>query len=79
MRLLSFFITLLFALNSFSQAKIDSLLQLCEKAPDSKKAALYLELSLNLRTDSAKSNSYVRQALKLAEKQKQLPEQAKAI
>ena len=79
MRLLSFFITLLFALNSFSQAKIDSLLQLCEKASDSKKAALYLELSLNLRTDSAKSNSYVRQALKLAEKQKQLPEQAKAI
>jgi signal transduction histidine kinase len=79
MRLISFFITLLFALNTFSQAKIDSLLELCEKASDSKKAALYLELSLSLRKDSAKSNLYARQALKLAEKQKQLSEQAKAI
>jgi len=79
MRLLSFFITLLFALNAFPQAKVDSLLQLCEKASDSKKTALYLELSLLLRNDTAKSNSYTRRALKLAEKQKQLPEQAKAI
>ncbi len=79
MRLLSFFIALLFALNSFPQAKVDSLLQLCKKASESKKSALYLELSLALRKDSAKSNSYARQALKLAEKQKQLPEQAKAI
>ena len=62
-----------------SQSKVDSLLQLCNKATEKKKTDLYLELSFETRNDSAISNSYTRQALKLAEKQKQLPEKASAV
>jgi signal transduction histidine kinase len=79
MRSLFLFIGLVFTITTFAQTKVDSLLRLCEKATDEHKTSLYLELSFNLRKDTAKSNSYSRQALKLAEKQKQLPEQAKAI
>jgi len=62
-----------------SQPKVDSLLQLFNKAPENHKTNLLLELSFNTRKDTAKSNLYTRQALKLAERLKQLPEQAKAI
>jgi signal transduction histidine kinase len=72
---ISFLIT---SLSASSQSKVDSLLRLCGKATEKQKAALYLELSRNLQKDTAKSNLYARQALKLAEKQKQLPEQAKS-
>jgi signal transduction histidine kinase len=62
-----------------SQTRVDSLLQLFNKAPENHKANLLLELSFNTRKDTSKSNLYARQALKLAERLKQLPEQAKAI
>jgi signal transduction histidine kinase len=61
-----------------SQTKVDSLLQLCNRVPEKQKTNLFLELSFCTRTDSAKSNSYTRQALKLAEKHNQQPELAKA-
>ena len=73
------FFLLIISLSVLSQPKVDSLLQLYNTATEKQKTNLLLELSFNTRTDSAKSNSYTRQALKLAEKQKQLPEQAKAI
>ena len=72
------FILQAFNLLTSSQSKIDSLQQLCNKASEKKKTYFYLELSFETRNDSDQSNSYARQALKLAEKQKQLPEQAKA-
>lgn len=64
---------------ALSQPNIDSLLQLCSKATENQKTDLLLELSFNTRKDTAKSNFYTRHALKLAEKQHQLPEQAKAF
>lgn len=79
MRLLSFFIVLLFALNSPGQAKVDSLLQLCQKAGDTEKTKIYLELAKLTVKDSALSNSYNQKAFQLAVAHKQLPEQAKAI
>lgn len=62
-----------------SQSKVDSLLRLCEKATEKQKPGYYLELSFNTRQDSAKSNSYARLAYKLAVKNKQIREQAKAF
>jgi len=73
------FSLLIISLSVLSQIKVDSLLQLCNNATEKQKTNLFLELSFNTRKDSAKSSSYTRQALRLAEKQKQLPEQAKAI
>ena len=70
---------LIASLSASSQPKVDSLLQLCNKATEKQKTNLLLELSFNTRNDTAKSNSYALQALKLAEKQDQLPEQAKAF
>lgn len=61
-----------------SQSKVDSLLQLCNKATEKEKTSLLLELSFNTRNDTFKSNSYTRQAEKNAKKQHQLPELAKA-
>jgi len=43
------------------------------------KADLYLQLSLNTRTDSAKSNAYSQMAYQLAVKKNQIPLQAKAL
>ena len=78
-KLLLLVISVLFiCLSASSQAKIDSLLQLFNKATEKQKTNLLLELSFNTRNDTARSNSYSRQALKLAEKQHQLPELAKA-
>ncbi len=62
-----------------SQSKVDSLLQLCNKASEKEKPDLYLELSFNTRSDSAKSNQYSRMANQLAVKNKQIPEQAKSF
>ena len=73
-----FILLFIVSMPALSQPKVDSLLRLCDKAPEKQKTALYLELSHNLRKDTLKSNSYARQAFKLAEKLKQLPEQAKS-
>ncbi len=62
-----------------SQSKVDSLLQLCNKATDKKKIDLFLELSFNTRSDSAKSNQYSRMANQLAIQNKQISEQAKSL
>jgi len=62
-----------------SQTKVDSLLRLCEKATEKQKSGIYLELSFIARSDTAKSNSYTRIAYNLAVKNKQIPEEAKAI
>jgi signal transduction histidine kinase len=66
-------------LSASSQTKVDSLLQLCNNASEKQKTNLFLELSFNTRTDSAKSISYAMQALRLAEEQKQIPQQAKSF
>ena len=44
MRLLLVFIGLIFATTTFSQAKVDSLLHACEKADNTQKTAIFLEL-----------------------------------
>jgi len=61
------------------QSKVDSLLRLCEKAPEMQKADLYLQLSFNTSNDSAKSNAYSQMAYQLAVKKNQIPLQAKAL
>ena len=66
-------------LTVIAQSKVDSLLRLCEKAPEIQKADLYLQLSFNTRSDSAKSNSYSRMAYQLAVTENQIPLQAKAL
>jgi signal transduction histidine kinase len=78
--------TLLFAATLFivtftsvAQSKVDSLLRLCEQAPQMQKADLYLRLSLETRNDSAKSNVYSRIAYQLAVKNNQIPTKAKAL
>ena len=70
---------LIIGLSTQSQSKVDSLLELCNKATEKGKTALYLELSFNTRSDSAKSNSYSHLAYQLALKNKQIPEQAKSF
>lgn len=79
MRILFFFIGLVFTLTTFAQTQVDSLLRLCDKAPEMQKADIYLQLSQNTRTDSATSNAYSRMAYQLAIKKNQIPLQAKAL
>jgi len=62
-----------------AQSKVDSLLSLCEKAPEMQKADLYLQLSFNTLSDSAKSKAYSQMAYQLAVKKNQIPLQAKAL
>jgi signal transduction histidine kinase len=71
------FIAILFILTASSQ--VDSLLQLCEKAPEKQKPGLYLDISFRSRKDSAKSNYFTRMAYQLALKNNQIPEQAKSF
>jgi signal transduction histidine kinase len=78
-KLLLLVISCLFiSLSAAPQAKLDSLLQLFNKATEKQKTNLLLELSFITRNDTTASNSYAHHALKLAEKQNQLPEKAKA-
>jgi len=79
MRLLLVFIGLIFATTTFSQTKVDSLLRACEKANNTQKTTIYLELAKATFKDSVLSNSYNRKAFDLAVVQKQLPEQAKSV
>jgi signal transduction histidine kinase len=62
-----------------SQTAADSLLRLCANAPEKQKTNLYLELSLELRNDSAKSNAYSQMAYQLALKNNQVPLLAMAL
>jgi signal transduction histidine kinase/Flp pilus assembly protein TadD len=64
---------------AISQSNVDSLLMLCEKAPEVQKIDLYLQLSYNTRSDTAASNTYSRKAYQLAAKNNQVPLQAKAL
>lgn len=79
MRILLFIFYIIAALQVFSQTKVDSLLQLCDKATEIQKAAIYNELSFQTRSDTVKSNQYSRLAFQLATKHKQIPELAKSI
>ena len=72
------FIGFLAALTTFSQTKVDSLLQLCEKAEKAQKAKIYLELVKATIKDSANANLYNRKAFEFAVANKQLTEQAKS-
>lgn len=78
-KLLLLFTSLLVTFDASSQTKVDSLLRLCEKASEKQKTELYLEISFHTRNDSAKSNLYTQMAFKLAVKNQQIPEQAKAF
>lgn len=62
-----------------SQSPVDSLLRLCVNASEKQKSELYLQLSLNLKNDSAKSNAYSKMAYQFAVKYNQIPFQAKAL
>ena len=70
---------LMVTLTVIAQSKVDSLLRLCEEAPEMQKADLYLQLSFNTRSDSAKSKAYSRMAYQLAVTENQIPLQAKAL
>lgn len=73
------FVAILLAITASSQSTIDSLLRLCEKAPEKQKPGYLLEMSFHSRSDSAKSNSFTRKAYQLAVKNNQIPEQAKSF
>lgn len=79
MKLVLLFILIFAAVDASTQSKADSLLRLCENAPEKQKAGLLLELSLELKSDTAKSNLYAQQAYQLALKNGQLQIQAKAL
>ncbi len=70
---------LFIAFSASAQSKTDSLLKVCENAPENKKAALYLELSFNSRNDSSISNLFTRKAYQLAIQNEQVPLQAKSF
>jgi len=79
MKVLLIFLLVLFAFEASSQSKVDSLLRLYESAPEKQKTSLLLELSFNLKSDTAKSNMYAQKAYQLAVENKQVPLQAKAL
>ena len=79
MRALFLLIGLTFAITSFSQTKVDSLLRACEKADNTQKTQIYLELAKATFKDSAVSNLYNKKAFELAVANNQLPEQAKSV
>lgn len=73
-----FFLILLLTLSVSSQKAVDSLLYLCKSAPEKQKSGLYLELSSITRSDTSKSNTYSRMALKLAIDANEIEGQGKA-
>lgn len=79
MKLVLLFILIFAAVDASTQSKADSLLRICENAPEKQKAGLLLEVSLELKSDTAKRNLYAQQAYQLALKNRQLPIQAKAL
>lgn len=80
MKKIAFFFVVLFAFfGASSQTEVDSLIQLSANAPEKQKTDLYLELSLKLRNDSARSNAYSKMAYQLALKNNQVPLQAMAL
>lgn len=79
--ILAIIILISFSLNSiaFPQTQVDSLLQLAHTAPERQKCNIYFEIAQQITKDSAKSNSYIRQAYNLAKTKNYIPEQAKAL
>ncbi len=78
-KLFLLFVLITAFISGIAQTKVDSLLQLYNTATKEKKADFLLELSFETRKDSAKSNSFARQAYQLATKNHQVLLQAKAI
>ncbi len=79
MRFFFSFIAFTLTLSVVAQNEIDSLLRICQKAPDKQKTSIYLQLAKATFQDSALSNSYNRKAYELATANNQLPEQAKSV
>jgi len=71
--------SILLVLLASSQSKVDSLLRLSEKTEEKTRPEIYLQLSFITRTDTAKSNSYVRMAYSLALKNHQDQNLAKSF
>lgn len=78
-RLLCLLLILFTVSIAFPQTPIDSLLRLAQNAPEKQKAELYLELSLKLKADTAKSNAYAQKAYQLAAKNNQILIQSRAL
>ena len=78
-KILLLLMVLFVVLVASSQSPVDSLLRLCVNASEKQKTELYLQLSLNLKNDSAKSNAYSKMAYQLAVKNNQVPFQARAF
>ncbi|MBW8331456.1 MAG: tetratricopeptide repeat-containing sensor histidine kinase [Prolixibacteraceae bacterium] len=78
-KILLLLVVLFGVLVASSQSPVDSLLRLCVNASEKQKSELYLQLSLNLKNDSAKSNAYSKMAYQFAVKYNQIPFQAKAL
>lgn len=70
---------LLFTCLLSAKSQTDSALAAPQNASEKQKTQLILELALKTREDTAKSNAYSRMAYRLAEKNKQIPLQAKAL
>lgn len=79
MRIILFVISFICTLSAFAQTKVDSLLRLSEKASDSEKTGIYLQLAKLTVQDSALSNFYNKKAYQLAVANGQLTEQAKSV
>jgi signal transduction histidine kinase len=69
----------LLSLSAFPQIQVDSLLILSKNASEEQKCNIYVEIAQRITKDSAKSNSYIRMAYKLAKAKNFIPEQAKAL
>lgn len=79
MNKLLLFLLLLTALKISAQTKADSLLAKISNVTDPERTTIYLELSEELRNDSAKSISYAKMALTNARRYKQADLMAKAL
>ncbi len=62
-----------------AQTTIDSLLRLSTTVSEKQKADIFLEVALRTKNDTAKSNEYALKAFQLATKNKEVPQQAKAM
>lgn len=61
------------------QTEVDSLLKISQTVSDKQKCTIYFEIAQRITNDSAKSNSYIRQAYHLAKTKNFIHEQAKAL
>lgn len=77
-RLFILIVVLLIVAKASPQTAVDSLLQIIGNVSERQKSELYLELAQKLKNDSAKSRAYVQMAYQLAQKNDQVPLQAKS-